>query len=82
MDHLEKSAPEVPADKLAHPNSNEVVFELSQCKERVENKLAVCMFTLYERHLYPKVRPSASDLEFFLCRRKIVHGAYYEFHNN
>jgi hypothetical protein len=33
MDHLEKSAPEVPADKLAHPNSNEVVFELSQCKE-------------------------------------------------
>jgi hypothetical protein len=51
--------------KLAHPNSNKVVPELSTCKERVENKLAECMFTLDERHLHPTVRPSASDLELF-----------------
>jgi hypothetical protein len=42
---------------LAHPNSSKVVFvfELCMCKERVENRLALHKFTLYKKHMYPKV---------------------------
>jgi hypothetical protein len=46
-DHFEKLTWEVHVKKLAHPNSKKVVFELLICEERVQNKLAMDMFTLY-----------------------------------
>jgi hypothetical protein len=64
--------PKVHGNILAHPNSNKFVFEASTYKERVENKLAVHIFSVYTIHLDPKVRPwaSTSDLESSFVSKK------------
>jgi hypothetical protein len=57
--------PETHANYLARSNAQKVNIELSALKDRVENKLAVRMFTLYERHVDPKIRPTAQALDDF-----------------
>jgi hypothetical protein len=60
---------------LAYLNAQKVIFELLAWIKRAENKLAICMSTVYKSHLDPEIQPTADGQRFlFLC--KSLHGAY------
>ncbi len=62
----EKLTPETHANYLVFPNAQKVIFELSACNERAENKLAVRMFTVCKSRLDPKIQATEAGKIYFV----------------
>jgi hypothetical protein len=73
MDHFERLTPETHANYLALLNAQKVVLELSAVNKRAGSKLAVCMFTVYERHLDQKIQATAAGQIFFISVKECAH---------